>query len=55
MLDFNIEKTLSRLDSPLSEKVSALDRMGIVEELDAPIAKHIDIQKKRVSFRTTLQ
>ena len=50
MLDFNLEETLSKLESPLREKVSTIDGMGTIEDLDAPIAKHIDIQEKTGKF-----
>lgn len=50
MLDFNIEKTLSRMESSLQEEVSLMNGIHEIKDLDSPIAKYVEFKERTGRF-----
>ena len=50
MLDFNIEKALSNIESPLKGKASFMDGIREIKDLDSPIARFVDIKERTGRF-----
>ncbi len=50
MLDFNVEETLSKIDSPLREKASLVEGAHEVKDLDSPITQYVNVQERTGRF-----
>lgn len=50
MLDFNIEETLSKMESPLKEKATLIDGIRENKDLDSPIAKFVEVKERTGRF-----
>lgn len=57
MLDFNVEETLSKMESPLKEKVTLIDGIREINNLDSSIAKFIEVKERigRFSENPTIE
>ncbi len=50
MLDFNMEKSLLKLESPLKERIFHIDGIHTVKDIDSPIAKHVEVRDRDGRF-----